>query len=234
MKLKLTPSYILSFLCLNWLVMELHEWAHTVVAALVSGHWGPRAFDHWEYGSSLPIANGMQAMAMLVGPLVNFLVLWRGWKRLANMESLADQSLGCSLVLAAMPMGLLIAAFSGGGDVTVGLKLLFSHIDGIYHHVMAGIGLVIILVATVPPIVRTFMVLPSWGARFIFFPIFLFAPIWLHHLVMHALNQLMSHFEADQSMNYAWVVVWTAALICGWLFTRRRLEGLLVDRELPL
>src|ERR1700760_3342375 len=129
MKLKLTPLYIVSFLCLCFFIMELHDWAHAGVAALVSGGWGPRGFDRWRFDESghVSISNGQQALATLAGPLVNFLAIGLGWIKMRNQENLADQSLGCSLVLAALPMDMLMGAIKGGGDLTIGLKLLFSH-----------------------------------------------------------------------------------------------------------
>ncbi|HEY4109690.1 hypothetical protein [Puia sp.] len=234
MRLKLTPIYILSFLCLTFFVMEIHEWAHTAAAALVSGKWGPHGFDRWEFAAGISASNGQRAVATLAGPIINFLVIWIGWIKMANRESLADQSLGCNLVLAALPMGLLIAAVSGGGDLTIGLKLLFSRMDRTYPHLIAVIALLIILIIAVPPLIRIFILLPSWGAKFIYFPLFLFAPIWVHHHLTQLLDSWLRHYEPDEGLAYAWVLFWDAVLLGGWLFTRRRLEALLKDSELPL
>src|SRR5258708_6863256 len=234
MKLKLTPIYILSFLCLNFFIMELRDWAHTAAAALVSGGWGPRGFDRWQFASGGSISNGQRAVATLAGPLVNFLAIWIGWIKMSNRDSLADQSFGCNLVLAALPMEMLMGAFTGGGDLTNGLKLLFSRSDARYHHLMAGIGLFIMLIICVPPLVRIFILIPSWLGKFVYFPIFLFVPIWVHQFVMHkVLDKLLLRYEPDEGLAYTWVLFWTAALLAGWLFTRPRLEELLVDRELP-
>src|SRR5215467_5090682 len=108
MKLKLTPIYILSFLCLSFFIMELHDWLHSAVAALVSGSWGPRGFDRWDFESGLSVSSGQRGLATLAGPLVNFLCIWIGWIKMANRDSLADQSLGCNLVLAALPTDLVV------------------------------------------------------------------------------------------------------------------------------
>ena len=234
MKLKLTPIYILSFLCLSFFIMELHEWLHTCVGALLCGGWGPRGFDRWGIVAGANVSNGQRALATLAGPPANFVAIWIGWIKMGNRENLADQSLGCNLVLAAMPMALLMAGFTGGGDLTIGLKLLFSHYDGMYPHLFASIGLLILLIICVPPLIRIFVLLPSWIAKFVYFPIFLFVPSWLHHLVMPRLDGLLKRYEMDETLGYAVLFVWTAALLAGWLYTRRRLENLLVDRELPL
>lgn len=234
MKLKLTPIYILSFLCLNFFLMELHDWLHAAVAALVSGTWGPRGFDRWQIGGIMSVSNGQRALATLAGPLVNFVAIWIGWIKMGNRDSLADQSLGCNLVLAAQPMAMLIAAFTGGGDTTIGLKLLFSHYDGIYHHLFATIGLLVVLGICVPALVKVFSLLPSWGAKFVYFPLFLFLPMWVHQFVARELDVLLRRYEPDEGLAYAVVFIWTVALLGGVLYTRRRLETLLVDSELPL
>ena len=235
MKLKLTPLYILSFICLSFFIMELHEWAHTVVVAMVSGEWGPRGFDHWDFPEHVSVSNGQRALATLAGPLINIILIWLGWAKMANRESLADQSIGCSLVLAAMPMGLLQAAVTGGGDLTIGLKQLFSYFDVRYHHLMASIGLAIALLVCIPALVRIFVIMPSWQGRFIFFPVFLFTPVYLHRLIVHDfLNSLLVRSKGDETLPYFCVAVWTVALLVGWLFTRRKMEKLLVDHELPL
>jgi hypothetical protein len=234
MKLKLTPIYILSFLCLNFFIMELHDWLHAAVAALVSGTWGPRGFDRWQIGGVLSVSNGQRALATLAGPLVNYIALWIGWIKMGNRDSLADQSLGCNLVLAAQPVSMILAAFTGGGDTTIGLKLLFSHYDGMYHHLFATIGLLVVLITCVPPLVKVFVLLPSWGAKFIYFPLFLFLPMWVHRFVARELDGLLIRYEPDENLAYVVIFIWTAVLLGGLLYTRRRLETLLVDSELPL
>jgi hypothetical protein len=235
MKLKLTPLYVVSFVCLSFFIMELHEWAHTVVVALVSGSWGLRGFDRWDFPANISISNGQRALATLAGPLINIILIWLGWTKMANRDSLADQSIGCSLVLASMPFGLLLAAVTGGGDLTIGLKLLFSHTDVRHHHLMASIGLAIALLVCVPALVRIFMIMPSWQGRYIFFPIFVVAPVYVHRLFVHdLLNGLLTKSGVDDGLAYFCVLLWTAALLAGWLLTRRRMEMLLVDQELPL
>lgn len=234
MKLKLTPLYILCFVCLSFFISELHDWLHAAVAALVSGSWGPRGFDRWEFAANANVSNGQRALATLAGPLVNFMAIWIGWIKMGNRDSLADQSMGCNLVLATMPFPMLMAAFSGGGDTTNGLKLLFSHYDGMYPHLFSIIGLVFILVVTVPPLIRVFILLPSWWAKFLYFPIFVLAPNWLHIFVNRQLDALLRRYETDESLAYAVVFFWTLLMLGVWIYNRRRLETLLVDSELPL
>jgi len=235
MKLKLTPLYLLSFICLSFFIMELHEWLHTIVVALVGREWGPRGFDHWDFPEHVSVSAGQRGLATLAGPLINIIIISLGFSKMANRESLTDQSIGCSLVLAAMPMGLLQAAVTGGGDITLGLKMLFAYFDVRHHHLMASLGLAIALLVCIPPLVRIFMIMPSWQARYVFFPIFVFSPVFVHRLIVHDfLNGLMVKYRVDESLAYFCVAIWTVALLAGWLFTRRKLGSLLVDQELPL
>jgi hypothetical protein len=167
--------------------------------------------------------------------MVNFFVIWIGWKKMGNRDSLTDQSFGINLVLAAMPLAILMAAFTSGGDLTNGLRLLFSHIDGIHRHLFPILGLLIALVICVPPIVHAFILLPGWWGKYAFLPAFLIGPIYIHRWVVHNwLNSLLTRFESDGRLTYIWVLLWTAAMLGGWVLTRRKLDNLLLDSELPL
>lgn len=234
MKLKPTPLYILSFLFLTFFVHELHDWAHTIMTRLVSGGWGIRGFDRWQFEAGAPISNGQRALATLAGPVVNILLSWFGWIKMGNRDSLSDQSFGCSLALATMPLAILLAAAGGGGDLTTGLRLLSPRLDDAHHHLITACGLVFLLLVFIPPLVRVFIILPGWQGKLVFFPLFLLLPVWIdHELVGGLLNRLLTEFEQDESQAYTWVIFWTAAMLGGWIFTRRRLETLLADRELP-
>src|SRR3984957_7064153 len=117
MNLKLTPLYLLSFLILIFLVHELHDWAHTLVARAVCPCWGMRVFDGGDFCSVCFASAGERALASVAGPAVNFIFLWIGWSLLNEDNQLDEQSLGCTIVLACLPLNLLLAATAGGGDV---------------------------------------------------------------------------------------------------------------------
>src|ERR1700743_2183719 len=126
MKIKPTPAYIFSFLVLVFLLHELHDWMHVLVARAVCGSWGIRGFDYWEFSPSCTAAPSVQSLAIFAGPLVNYLFLWIGWKKMDRRNSLAAQSLGLSLVFAVLPLPRILAAIVGGGDETSGLRMLFQ------------------------------------------------------------------------------------------------------------
>ena len=155
MKLKLTLLYVISFLALTFFVHEIHDWAHTLVARIISGCWGPRGFDSWKACADSRASNGQLLLADLAGPLVNFILLWVGWQKMDESNTLGKQSLGCSLIFATLPLSMLLGAASGGGDLTLGIRLLFPHGN---HRLMGLIGLLITVIFCVPPLIKAFVI----------------------------------------------------------------------------
>jgi hypothetical protein len=231
MKLNLTLLYVISFLCLTFFIHEVHDWAHAVAVRLLSGSWGPRGFDKWQFPANIPVSNGQMALATLAGPVVNLLLLYQGWRMMANEDSLAEQSIGCSLVLATLPLAMVWAALTGGGDLAVGLRMLFSstnHINRINPRLLSICALVITLAFCLPALIRAFSLLPGGPGKVVFFPIFAIAPIFIDRLVvMHLLNRLL--VGCTQAEAYYWVIGWTVVTLTGWLLTRRAMTRLVTD-----
>ena len=118
MNLKAPPLYILSFLILVFLVHEFHDWAHTLMATLTCQCWGSRIFDGWDFCTTSLVTSGQRALATLAGPIINYVLLWIGYSELHPENSTEEHSLGVALVFACLPLNNLMAAFSGGGDLT--------------------------------------------------------------------------------------------------------------------
>ncbi|HEY6899731.1 MAG TPA: hypothetical protein VI233_03775 [Puia sp.] len=235
MKLKLTPLYILSFLALLFFVHEVHDWAHTLVARLVSGCWPPRAFDSWQFCVEAPVSSGKNAIATIAGPLVNFILLWSGWQMMDENNFSDQQSLGCSLVFASLPLNNLLGAFSGGGDLTNALRLGLSRINNRHHQVVTLLGLAIVLVVCVPPLIRAFICLPWWQGKFLYYPIFLIVPGILDRwFVGGMLNKWFIHSDTPAEKAYWYILGWTGLTLLILIFTHRRLTALINDDELPL
>jgi hypothetical protein len=150
---------------------------------------------------------------------------------LGNEDSPAEQSIGCSLVLATLPLAMIWAAFTGGGDLTVGLRLLFSstnRINRINPHLLGICGLVITLLFCVPALIRVFALLPGGPGKVDFFPVFALAPIWIDRLVVgHLLNKLL--IGRSETEAYCWVIGWTVLTFTGWMLTRRSMARLITD-----
>jgi hypothetical protein len=177
------------------------------------------------------VSNGQKALATLAGPIINLLVLYSGWRMMANEDSLAEQSIGCSLVLATLPLAMLWAALTGGGDITNGLHLLFSstrHVNRISPRTLSICGLVITLIFVVPALLRAFALLPGGPGKVVFFPVFALAPIWIDRFVVgNLLNRLL--VGSSQTQAYFWVIGWTVVTFTGWLLTRRAMTRLVTD-----
>jgi hypothetical protein len=232
MKLKLTLLYVVSFLALTFFIHEIHDWAHTLAARVISGCWGPRGFDSWKFCAEATVSSGQKILAIVAGPLVNFIVLWIGWKKMEEDNTLTEQSLGCSLVFAALPLNMLLAAAVGGGDLTAAMRLLFPHAN---HRVISIVGLLFIAIICVPPLIKAFVVLPWWQGRLFFYPVFLIVPGFLDHwLVGKMLNQWLIKADTPEDKAYWWVIGWTLVTLLIWLFTYRKMKQLISDEELPL
>jgi hypothetical protein len=230
MNLKLSPLYLLSFLILVFLVHELHDWAHTLVARAMCPCWGMRVFDGWDFCPDCFASAGARALATVAGPVITFIFLWIGWSLLNEDNQLDEQSLGCTIVLACLPLNILLAATAGGGDLTNAIRWLEPHDAQNNPHFVSLLGLLIVVVLTVPPLVRTFLRLPGYRGKFILFPIFLLVPRWLDHWVVSiGLNRWLIKPDTDQAQAYTWVIAWLILLLTGWFFTRRQPSKLMQE-----
>lgn len=230
MKLKLTPVYVVSFLALTFFIHEIHDWAHTLVARLVSGSWPVRAFDYWVFQPDIKVSNGWQILAILAGPVVSYTLMWMGYNKMDDENTPEDKSVGVALVLAALPLNNLLAAAVGGGDLTYALRLLFRKTD---HHYVSLVGLVIVTIFCLPPLIRAFMVLP-WRGQIIFFPIFLIATGYIDHWVVSVLLNKWLLMNTVGMASYLRVLGWGLFTFALWFFTRRSIAGLIPDDELPI
>lgn len=233
MKLKLTPLYILAFLFLLFLVHEVHDWSHTLMARAVCPCWGRRIFDGWDFCPGYEVSSGQRALALIAGPIINYLLLWIGYGLLEPENPLDMQSLGCSLVFATLPLNGLLAAFSGGGDLTNTIRLFQQHGIATNHRLVTIMGLLLVVALTVPPLVRAFLCLPGYQGKWLVFPILFLVPGWLdHQLVGKWLNAWLIAPDATQAYAYAVVGGWGCLMLLGWFLTRHYLEDLMSELSL--
>jgi hypothetical protein len=147
-------------------------------------------------------------------------------------NTLSEQSVGCSLVFATLPLSMLLGAASGGGDLTAGIRLLFPHGN---HRVISLVGLLIIVIVCVPPLIKAFIALPWWQGRLFYYPVFLVAPGFLDHwFVGKILNRWLIKPNTPEETAYWWVILWTVFNLLILIFTYRKLKQLISDEELPL
>jgi len=239
MKIKLTPLYLLAFFALTFLIHEIHDWAHYIFSASYCGCLGSRAFDSWGVCNTCSTSVSGYALATLAGPLINYIVIWSGWALMHPENPPEKQSIGFSLVFAALPFPRIMGALAGGGDETSALRQLFQRPDGINHYIVAGAGLLFVLLLTLPALIRTFLLITGWTQRLFLFPAFLVLPgLADHWLVSGELNHLMANgFLARQILRggaQLFLFVWLSMLLLIYFLTRKNIERVLEYKELSI
>src|SRR5579872_4955166 len=147
MNLKAPPLYILAFLLLVFLVQDVHDWAHVLAVRVTCHCWPARIFGNWTPCGS-PSA-GQQALIFIAGPLINVVFFLTGWSLLNVENTTEEHSLGIALFFAALPWNNLIAAFSGGGDITWFIRWIQRHGPRSNYTMASGIGLIVQLLIIV-------------------------------------------------------------------------------------
>jgi hypothetical protein len=144
--------------------------------------------------------------------------------------------MGYSLVFAALPFPRIMGALAGGGDETSAFRHLFQRPDGSNHYIVAGAGLLIVVVLCLPALVRAFMLIAGWGGRIFWFLAFLVLPGLVDHwLVSGELNKLKAKgFLANQMLRggaQLFVFVWLAVILILYLLTRKSLQTVMEYKE---
>jgi hypothetical protein len=238
MKVKLSPASFLCFFCLVFLIHEIHDWAHFWASTAVCGCLGNRAFDSWSACTTCDLGHTYeQAFAWLAGPLVNYLAIWVGWGLMQPDNPPEKQSLGFSMVFAALPFPRIMAALAGGGDETAGLRQLFQRPDGSNHYIVAGAGLLVVVLLCAPALVRAFILVTGWVGRAIVFPAFFVLPSMVDRWLVHGeLNRLLVSGVLSRQIlrggTQLFVFVWAAVLLMVFLLCRKSLEYVLEYKEL--
>jgi hypothetical protein len=230
MNLKVHPLYVLAFLVLVFLVQEVHDWAHVLVVRATCHCWAGRMFGDWVLCGSP--STGQHALISIAGPLINIVMFWAGWALLDAENPVEENSLGVALVFAAMPLNNLIAAFSGGGDITDFIRYIQRHGPMSNHALASRLGLIVQLLIIVPGLVRAFLRLPGFKGRAIAFPLLLLLPGWLEKLWNRQLNRWFIGPETTWVQTYEYVGIWFVVLVVGFFLTRRQLTGFIKELSL--
>ena len=230
MNLKAPPLYILCFLLLMFLVQDVHDWVHVLAVRVTCHCWPFRTFGSWVLCGSP--SGGQHALITVAGPLINVALFLTGWALLDIENSTEDHSLGVALVFAAMPWNNLVAAFTGGGDITEFIRWIQRHGPTSNHALVSRMGLIINLLIILPGLIRAFLRLPGYKGKLIAFPLLLLLPGWLERLWYAQLNRWFIGPETGLWTAYAYVGGWTFLAAVGFFLTRRQLRGLI--RELSL
>ncbi len=222
---------LLAFFSLVFLIHELHDWAHTMMAGGLCHCWAPRVFDIWGLCRSCSL-NGRQIMLVLMaGPLITYVAIWIGWSFMNPDNPLEKRSTGLCLVFAALPFLRILAALSGGGDETVALHQLFQASDVRHHRVIAVVGLLLVVGLSLPALIRAFLLLPGWWGKLLAFPALLVLPGYIDRWVVHdGLNKLTEsgvlNYPVITGLPVA-VLVWLLTILGVFLLTYRGLSTFL-------
>jgi len=226
---------LLAFLSLIFLIIECHDWLHVTVARLLCGCWGVKGFEDWKICDSCILGKGEMAIVWFAGPLINYVLIWVGWLFMGHSERLTRKSLGFFLVYASSPLARILAAKSGGTDETNAFRSLFQRSDGSNHYWVALASLMMILILTVPPIIRSIGLISGWLRRVLIIPLFLIAPMYLDRwIAAGVLPKLLrggflsgKTFIGAQTLVFAWLAV--VVLIFG--LTRKSLTNGLIPSK---
>jgi hypothetical protein len=156
MHIKLSFSYVITFLLLVIVMLEVHETVHITVGRFICGCWGPRDFNVWSLCAGCAENYSFWWLATLAGPLVSFALMWLGMSWLSTEES-GKSALGFSLIFANIPFGRISTVMMGGGDeMVVARHLLRQDFSRIQILLMCSF---VVLCFVVPPVSKAFRLL---------------------------------------------------------------------------
>ena len=189
MQLRLSFSYIITFLLLTIVMLELHEIVHITVGRLICGCWGHRDFNVWELCEGCGNAQSLSWLATLAGPLFSFSMMWIGMG-LLNSVDLKKRALGFSLIFANIPFGRVSEAIKDAGDEMVVTRYLLK--DDFSSTQMIVLCSIILLMFALPPIISAFNMITN-KQRWLYLVLFLTLPlVFLLMYVLTGLNSLLN------------------------------------------
>ncbi len=231
MKIKLSVGYGLAFLCMLFLVHELHDQAHFITGRLFCGCWGTKYFNSWSFCTDCKPGIGEQVITWLDGPMINYIVIMVAWNWMQAGHSAEKKSLGFSLLFAAQPFIRLWAAAHGGGDETLAIRMLIQKPPGNDHHLPAILGLLLVLIFTAPALFRAFRLMKNRTEQFLIFPVFLILPVFIDQwILIDWLNNIQFTGWAAREilpgtpmLLTAWTLLLLVIVIFNWNHLRRLL-----------
>ena len=221
MRITLTWYSLLAFLSLLFVSGEAHELVHTGLGRLLCGCWGTRDFNVWSLCAACDHRPLVQLAATLSGPLFSFALMWVGYWLMGARHSARRWSLGFALVFASIPFARILGAvFMGGNDEVFALSKQMP-----YRQAWA-LGGALVLLATVPPLVRAYVTLQPRGRVWVFLGFFLLPTAVLFVVILGGLNSLLaSGFLATYGILGSPVLItcWTVLVVLGLALTYRAL-----------
>ncbi|HXB43653.1 MAG TPA: hypothetical protein VNV85_06330 [Puia sp.] len=217
MKINFSVTYLLAFLSLLFLVQELHDWSHVLASEWICGCFGTKTFDSWTVCDNCEASGKILVLSILAGPTLTYILVWISWSLMGRGHSAGTKSFGLTLLFAANPFVNILAAFGGGGDITEAMRRLYQNPDGSNRHVVAIFALLIVLVLTVPPILRAIQMIKGNKEKLILIPAFLLLPNFMERLfVFKGMNWVLQQgiFQEEAFAGASLlVVVWLFILV---------------------
>ncbi len=115
MKIKITLKFVIAFLALSFVMLELHEIVHTSVGRIICGGWGERDFNAWDLYKGCD-SNPIAWLSTFAGPFFTFLMCWYGAILLKSTNSTEQKSFGFALIFANSPFARILNTILRCGD----------------------------------------------------------------------------------------------------------------------
>lgn len=214
MKIKFSATYLLAFLSMLFLIQELHDWAHVFASEWICGCFGTKAFDIWTTCDNCEASGRILVLGTLAGPALTYSLVWIAWSLMSRRHSAGTRSFGFSLLFAANPFINILAAFGGGGDITEAMRKLYQTPDGSNRHIVSFGSLLLVLILTLPPIIKATIMIKGQKEKLLLIPAFLLLPNFIEKLfVSKGMNWLL-----DQGFFQEEAFAGTSLLVVMWLF----------------
>ena len=207
MKLNFSVKYLLAFIPLVFLMGETHELVHTSVGRLICGCWGVRDFNVWGLcGGCKENYPALSTLATFAGPIYSFILVWVGYFMLGKEKSDNSKAWGISLIAANILFARILTAGISGGDEVYGLRMLFDS-----RYVAWILGLAIVLILSIPPLVRVYKNIKN-QKKILWFIGLLLIPFIIAMIGAMTLNPLLKNGFLDE----VWVMG-SPRIITYWL-----------------
>lgn len=190
MRLKISASYIIGFLLLTIVMLELHETAHIVAGRIICGCWGKRDFNVWGLCNGCEKAHSLSWFATLAGPAFSFAMMWLG-RYLLCSSNMKKKSLGFSIIFANIPFGRMTEAMKGAGDEMVVTKHLLGNIFSRTEMIILCSSIILIII--LPPLLKAFGMIAN-RRRWLYIAGFLTLPlVFILLYVLTFLNGILTY-----------------------------------------
>ncbi len=150
MQPKITWRYVIAFIALNLVMMELHEQVHIQVGKIVCGCYGERDFNVWRTCAQCSRPS-LAYLATSAGPLFSYTMIWLGAWWLMKATAGEKRTFGFSLIFANVPFARIFTALLGGGDEKIVLTFVFA--DSLNLATVKILAGGIVLLFCLPPLV---------------------------------------------------------------------------------